>query len=314
MAKVPLLPVFQIVFFAFCAHVYSQEIDTLKVLSYFPMNVGNKWQFEKKVFDTLPRDTITTYINVEVLNDTIMPNGKAYRVVTGFGNILHPEDTAFVRIDTSNLEVYYYDQYVNENSCNQEINYFKLNLPDTSEYEQNYEVCDLLPIEYRKGFAQVGSLKDSANFQVYFVPAAGPVSSFQLFKGFGIAGWATGEGNSGAFAVLKAAVIGGIQYGDFIDAVDENEIMPSDFSLEQNFPNPFNASTVISYSIEKPNFINLVIYNVKGQEVRKLVSEFQQQGRNSVPFHASELPSGVYFYKLTVGDKSSLVRKMLLLK
>ena len=99
------------------------------------------------------------------------------------------------------------------------------------------------------------------------------------------------------------------------------------FQLFQNYPNPFNPSTTIKYSI--PNTVGtghvpsvlLKVYNTLGQEIATLVDKQQQPGNYEVVFNATELPSGIYFYRLTIGDQlqeSGLVfsetKKLLLLK
>ena len=91
------------------------------------------------------------------------------------------------------------------------------------------------------------------------------------------------------------------------------EEMPKEYSLNSNFPNPFNPTTQISYQIPKNGFVNLVVYNALGQEVEVLVNQHQSSGKYSVQFNASSLPSGVYIYKLNAGEFSS-VKKMILTK
>jgi hypothetical protein len=93
----------------------------------------------------------------------------------------------------------------------------------------------------------------------------------------------------------------------------EDALTVKDMELFQNFPNPFNPSTVIKYNVNKAGNITLKIFDVMGREVKNLVNEYKQAGSYSVEFNASNLPSGVYFAKITSG-KSSLVNKMLLLK
>jgi hypothetical protein len=84
-------------------------------------------------------------------------------------------------------------------------------------------------------------------------------------------------------------------------------------SLNQNYPNPFNPTTSISYTIPNSNFVILKVYNMIGQEVRTLVSSFQEAGEHSVEFSASDLNSGIYIYRLQAGNFTS-VRKMQLIK
>jgi|GEM_PF-6883381 len=86
-----------------------------------------------------------------------------------------------------------------------------------------------------------------------------------------------------------------------------------DFALESNYPNPFNPTTQISYQLPENSFVNLVVYNVIGQKVAELVNQEQTSGKYTVKFDASNLPSGVYIYKLQAGEFSD-VKKMLLTK
>ncbi len=104
--------------------------------------------------------------------------------------------------------------------------------------------------------------------------------------------------------------------GSFVYHNLNNEVevgIPVKFDLAQNFPNPFNPSTIINYSIAKESPVKLIIYSSIGEEVLTLVNEFKQPGNYSFNFDANSLSSGVYFYKLTAGDFVS-TKKMLFLK
>lgn len=94
--------------------------------------------------------------------------------------------------------------------------------------------------------------------------------------------------------------------------VDAN--IPTEFSLSQNYPNPFNPSTTIEYSIAKAGLVNLTIYNSLGEEVIKLVdNQFNEVGKYSVKFNATNLASGTYIYRLQAGDVV-ISKKMNLIK
>jgi hypothetical protein len=88
---------------------------------------------------------------------------------------------------------------------------------------------------------------------------------------------------------------------------------PGIFALEQNYPNPFNPGTKISFNLEKSGLTVLTVYNVLGQKVATPISGFLAAGFHELNFNASDLPTGVYFYKLESG-KQLAVKKMMLLK
>ena len=88
---------------------------------------------------------------------------------------------------------------------------------------------------------------------------------------------------------------------------------PLVYKLEQNYPNPFNPSTKIEYAIPSQSQVVLKVFNVIGQEVGTLVNDVQKQGTYTVKFDASNFASGVYFYRLTAGTYTK-VMKMLLVK
>ena len=88
---------------------------------------------------------------------------------------------------------------------------------------------------------------------------------------------------------------------------------PTNYSLAQNYPNPFNPITIISYSIKQDGLVSLKVYDILGNEVANLVSNQEIAGSYSVNFDASDLPSGIYFYRLTSGNFTE-TKKLLLLK
>lgn len=141
--------------------------------------------------------------------------------------------------------------------------------------------------------------------------------------------------NNGGIYILRNDASTDIKY--------ENEYSPVNFYLAQNYPNPFNPTTTIKYSIPSPTVmpnsfrhlkdetpkqsvidgqsdnlqVKLIVYDVLGRDVATLVNKKQTSGDYTVTFNTQsverELPSGIYFYKLKVGDYTK-VRKMVLLK
>ena len=109
-----------------------------------------------------------------------------------------------------------------------------------------------------------------------------------------------------------------------VNSIDNN--IPDDFRLLQNFPNPFNPTTKIKYSIPRlvvgngyhanarqvASSVRLIIYDILGREVTTLVNKQQQPGNYEIEFNASNLPSGIYFYRLQSGSFAQTKKLMLL--
>jgi len=99
---------------------------------------------------------------------------------------------------------------------------------------------------------------------------------------------------------------------------DEAEALPMETSLKGNYPNPFNPSTVVEFSLREASDVTLDVFNIMGQKVATLVDSHMEAGNHSVVWNSKDksgnsVASGAYFYKLTAGDYTS-VKKMLLVK
>jgi len=88
---------------------------------------------------------------------------------------------------------------------------------------------------------------------------------------------------------------------------------PYSYSLYDNYPNPFNPSTIIKYSLGKSGNVSLIAYNILGKEVAVIFTGYKNAGTYQVTFDASNLPSGIYFYKLNT-ESYSTIKKMILIK
>jgi hypothetical protein len=106
---------------------------------------------------------------------------------------------------------------------------------------------------------------------------------------------------------------------DISNIEQETEIIISDFSLHLNFPNPFNPSTKIRYSIPQSSNVVIKVFDILGNEIETLVNEEKSAGTYEITWYAKQLPSGIYFYRLQVyapGRAGSFVetKKMVLMK
>jgi len=92
-----------------------------------------------------------------------------------------------------------------------------------------------------------------------------------------------------------------------------NSEIPSGFLLEQNFPNPFNSSTVIKFSLPEPTFAEVSIFDITGKEVNNTFKDFLNPGTYQIKLNLNDLSSGVYIYKLQT-EKFTSVKSMILIK
>lgn len=136
------------------------------------------------------------------------------------------------------------------------------------------------------------------------------------------------EGDSVAI-ILHAGITSGPQiidsysYFDLVEAKKigeavvpvnhNNDLLPKDFELFQNFPNPFNPVTTIKFDIPVISIVRLKLYNILGEEVITLVNEEKPTGSYEVEWNAKALPSGIYFYQLQAGSFVE-TKKMVILK
>ena len=102
-----------------------------------------------------------------------------------------------------------------------------------------------------------------------------------------------------------------IDFPTSIISNDESRI--SEFEIMQNYPNPFNSITKIKWQLNKSDYVLLKVYDILGNEIGTLVNEALSPGLHEVNFDASTLPSGIFFYTITAGDRS-ITKKMVLMK
>ena len=112
--------------------------------------------------------------------------------------------------------------------------------------------------------------------------------------------------SAGMMGSFSASITTGIKH-------NQTTFRPGTFQLEQNFPNPFNPSTIISFDIPFQAFVSISVYNLIGQKVETLVNENMAAGSYSKSWNATSMPSGVYIYRLQAGTLLA-TKKLVLLK
>ncbi|NTV38114.1 MAG: T9SS type A sorting domain-containing protein [Anaerolineales bacterium] len=96
------------------------------------------------------------------------------------------------------------------------------------------------------------------------------------------------------------------------DVEEQGASVPEEFALAQNFPNPFNPTTQISFTLGQASKVTLEVYNLLGQRVAMLIDgQLRAAGKHEAQFQAIGLASGVYFYRLTAGENMATMKMML---
>ena len=139
-------------------------------------------------------------------------------------------------------------------------------------------------------------------------------------------GFVNGNGNSNSpkdYSYIDNNLVGGSKFlyrlkqvdndGQFTysDAV-EVEVVPNEYNMSQNYPNPFNPSTTIKFSLPKATQLKLNLYNMLGELVETIADGAYEAGYYTVSFNASNLPSGVYIYRIESNDYLKTMKMMLL--
>jgi photosystem II stability/assembly factor-like uncharacterized protein len=114
-----------------------------------------------------------------------------------------------------------------------------------------------------------------------------------------------GVGEQGAIIKYKYPLIPTV--------TEEEKALTNNYNLSQNFPNPFNPLTTIKYFLPKESFVSLIVFDVLGNEIEKLISKYQSAGNYEVNWDAQSFPTGIYYYQMKAGSYTDS-KKMILLR
>lgn len=147
--------------------------------------------------------------------------------------------------------------------------------------------------------------------KIGFVAGSGTTTELQTY-GYVDAGLSSG---TYSYRLKQIDFDGTFEYSNVVEI---EVALPTEYSLEQNFPNPFNPTTTIQFSLAEASFVTLKIFNVLGEEVATLLNNEIAQGIHEVNFNASNFNSGIYFYQISAkgndGSNFTSVKKMILNK
>jgi len=158
------------------------------------------------------------------------------------------------------------------------------------------------------GFEVQRKLENSAWERIGFVEGHGTTTEIQNYQF--IDNISDLQATSLSYRLKQIDYDGSYEYSEVVEVTN---LAPTDYALHQNFPNPYNPTTTITYSLPIKSYVELVVYNTLGESVMQLVNEEKDAGNYEVKFDATSLPSGIYFYRLQSGSFVD-TKKMILLK
>lgn len=112
--------------------------------------------------------------------------------------------------------------------------------------------------------------------------------------------------------IITGAIIDGKRYGYYTSLTSSENDLPKSLMLRDNYPNPFNSSTVIEYMLSEKTFVRLKVFDITGSEISTIVNEEQPAGNHQIIFDASNLASGIYYYSLITQNKI-ITKRMLII-
>lgn len=262
--------------------------------NWLPLEIGNRWDFRVSIRchgGTVSGDTIS----VEVVGDTII-SGQEYFILS---RPFYFFDDKYLRMENDSL--YCFDTEDSMDCLMYAFNQLLGTIYYSCRYDSSFYSDEYYDIYF--GYPDTQQVHSpyyeplicffSKKFGLSFVEYFNPLCDYQ--------------------ATLSGCIISGITYGQLLVSVDEVISNSHSFKLEQNFPNPFNPTTQIRYSVINDGIVSLKVYDVLGKEVAVLVDEEKPAGKYEVKFDASNLSSGIYFYQLKTGNFAD-TKKMIFLK
>lgn len=302
----------------------QEEID--EALRFYPLEVGNYWIYRDIYIDGfLPPDT--TYYSIEVVADTILANGQAYKMLKSVNNIFPAHYEFNVRTNAANQRVVNYLERVDEATANiyqwrpledspfNEVLIDSLLTPEGEMTEAKRWPDTEGFVTYRKWDEEVNFVLFEEEADVRYFTIDGPwFYDYYLAKDFGLSYIWTGEISFRNTNLIYFRDHLGNEFGEPVAVSIPGETeLPANATLGRNYPNPFNPSTTIPFELNSAAHVRLEVYDMLGRRVALLIDQPLQVGSHTARFEADTLPSGMYITRMQT-EGEVLTQKMLLVK
>ena len=280
----------------FCS--FSLSSQTPDSLDFFPRHVGDVWQYRSQFTGQLIRTQYIDSVSVDSPSKTRIVSGRS---VSGTTSLTRE------KIDTLN----------NVYNLNFQPSFVRYKLSADGGSSWQVGINDTVPTVatiinvYKANIFGKNTTVKAIKFVIQNPPPQIPfwIGTDHLAQGFGLI---KTEIEPSDVYVLTGAIIQTVQYG-IITSVDTKAERPNTFDLLTNYPNPFNGTTVISYTISTDTPVTITIYTLTGQAIRTLVNERKRSGSYDLYFKADDIASGAYLVALRTVS-GALTHKILLMK
>jgi hypothetical protein len=262
-------------------------------LAFLPLQVGNMWQYHYRYSNC--GQTHSSYYLERVVGDTVLPTGFRYFVVES--DLSGEDGWRFLRVDSSTANIYRYES----SSPARDLLVDSLRATKGSTFiREGWITTECTGVDTLTVLGQHVVVKRFVEYYLFG-------GEYTLAYGVGRVSRVTYDEDlcypilQPLYQDLVYAKISGEEFGTLVGVTEPNQKPPSSFTLEHNYPNPFNTSTVISYALPCRAHVTLTVFTALGQKVRVLVDEEKEAGYHRVQFDASGLASGTYFCRLRSG-------------
>jgi hypothetical protein len=295
------------VFSLLCPFLLFGQENPDSLLAYYPLHIGNIWEYEEVEYDEFMLPVSTDYFRIRVIGDTLMPNAHTYRVLEYHKLLNRETELKYERVDSTTGNVYRFlpdldTDLLLDSLFSQPYEYSLANRFGTASLRTVYYGETVCPI-----FERLFMCKE------YSVETAIPIT-YYLTKDIGLTFYTMGEGTSGIITDIIYAHINGEEYGEraSVSIVQDPGNIPVKFGLIRNYPNPFNPATRIIYRLDQSGPVTLELYDIHGRRVARLVEDGNRSaGTHTVEWNARGMASGMYLAVLRNGTAVDTMKILL---
>lgn len=286
----------------------SADAQPDSVSTYYPISVGTYWMY-RFIAEDQPENPIN-YYTVEIIGDTVMPNGKAYQIFhtqatrqSIFGGVIPA--SPFRRLDIPTGNVYAYNTFTGSEGLMDSL------------YSKFLDISASWNGRVRCSVVDTGTFLGFRTPFKTFMATSFPLRGHTLAKGLGLVETFFGNENMQSsldyfYLELVYAKIEGNYYGIPVSVRQPSNSLLQ-FTLEQNYPNPFNSNTTISFVLPKQANTRVYVYDIRGVLLEELHMGILDHGRHHIHWNATGFASGVYYYRVQTPDFHQ-VKPMILIK